>query len=77
MGVCGENTASEMGITRAEQDAYAIGSYHKSAAAWDSGVFDAETFAVTIKVILFENKTLYIISDNVSLFKSLTRSFSV
>merc|ERR1712193_497559 len=49
MGVCGENTASTMGITRAEQDAYAIGSYHKSAAARDNGTFDAETFAVTIK----------------------------
>jgi len=49
MGVCGENTASNMGITREEQDAYAIGSYKKSAAAWDSGVFDAEVTPVTIK----------------------------
>ena len=49
MGVCGENTASNMGITRAEQDAYAIGSYKKSAAAWESGVFDAEVTPVTIK----------------------------
>merc|ERR1711990_1301166 len=49
MGVCGENTASTMGITRAEQDAYAIGSYKKSAAAWESGVFDAEVTPVTIK----------------------------
>ena len=49
MGVCGENTAANLGITRAEQDAYAIGSYHKSAAAWENGVFDAETFDVTIK----------------------------
>ena len=49
MGVCGENTAANMGITREEQDAYAIGSYKKSAAAWDSGVFDAEVTPVTIK----------------------------
>ena len=49
MGVCGENTAANMGITRAEQDAYAIGSYKKSAAAWESGVFDAEVTPVTIK----------------------------
>lgn len=49
MGVCGENTAANLGISRADQDAYAIGSYHKSAAAWDSGVFDAEVTPVTIK----------------------------
>merc|ERR1711990_716247 len=49
MGVCGENTASTMGITRAEQDAYAIGSYKKSAAAWENGRFDGEVVPVTIK----------------------------
>lgn len=49
MGVCGENTAKMMGITREDQDQYAIGSYHKAAAAWDSGVFDGEICPVTIK----------------------------
>jgi len=49
MGVCGENTAATMGITRAEQDAYAIGSYHKSADAWANGRFDGEVVPVTIK----------------------------
>ena len=49
MGVCGENTAANLGICRAEQDAYAIGSYHRSAAAWKAGKFDAEITPVTIK----------------------------
>jgi len=49
MGVCGENTAANLGISRAEQDAYAIGSYHRSAAAWKAGKFDAEVTPVTIK----------------------------
>jgi acetyl-CoA C-acetyltransferase len=34
MGVCGEKTAKELGISRQQQDAYAIESYQRSAAAW-------------------------------------------
>lgn len=34
MGVCGEKTAKEFGISRREQDEYAIASYKRSAAAW-------------------------------------------
>lgn len=34
MGNCGEKTSKELGITRADQDKYAIESYKKSAAAW-------------------------------------------
>ena len=49
MGVCGENTAEMLNIARAVQDAYAIESYHKSAAAWEAGKFDAEICPVTIK----------------------------
>jgi acetyl-CoA C-acetyltransferase len=37
MGNCAENTAKEMKISREEQDAYAIQSYQRSAAAWDAG----------------------------------------
>jgi len=48
MGVCGENTASNLDISRAEQDAYAISSYHKSAAAWEAGKFNAEICPVII-----------------------------
>ena len=36
------------GISRADQDAYAIGSYEKSKAAVEGGVFDAELCPVTI-----------------------------
>lgn len=49
MGNCGENTAKKLGITREQQDEYAISSYKKSAAAWASGVFKDEIVDVTIK----------------------------
>lgn len=35
MGECTEDLAAEMGITREDQDNYAIQSYKRSAAAWD------------------------------------------
>merc|ERR1712110_315426 len=40
MGMCAENTNKVMGITREEQDEYAINSYTRSRNAWDSGKFD-------------------------------------
>ena len=49
MGNCGENTAAKMKITREEQDEYAINSYKKSTAAWESGKFKKEIAAVEIK----------------------------
>ena len=36
------------GISRADQDAFAIGSYEKSKAAVEGGIFDAELCPVTI-----------------------------
>jgi acetyl-CoA C-acetyltransferase len=48
MGVCADNTAKEMNITRGDQDTYAINSYRRAAAAWSSGKFDAETVPVEI-----------------------------
>ncbi|CAL1260857.1 unnamed protein product [Larinioides sclopetarius] len=33
MGVCGENTAKKMGISRQEQDEFALNSYKKTASA--------------------------------------------
>ena len=39
MGVCSDNTAKEMNISRQEQDNYAIQSYKRSAAAWAAGKF--------------------------------------
>jgi len=49
MGNCGENTAKKLGITREQQDEYAISSYKKSAAAWGKGIFKEEIVDVTIK----------------------------
>jgi acetyl-CoA C-acetyltransferase len=48
MGVCADNTAKEMKISRQDQDAYAISSYKRSAAAWASGKFKDEIIAVDI-----------------------------
>jgi acetyl-CoA C-acetyltransferase len=49
MGVCADNTAKEMGISRQQQDAYAINSYKRSAAAWTAGKFKDEIAPVEIK----------------------------
>ncbi|XP_005179978.1 acetyl-CoA acetyltransferase, mitochondrial [Musca domestica] len=49
MGNCAENTAKKMGITRQDQDDFAISSYKRSAKAWSDKVFDAEIAPVTIK----------------------------
>ncbi|HTF22046.1 MAG TPA: acetyl-CoA C-acyltransferase [Chryseolinea sp.] len=48
MGVCADNTAKEMNITRADQDAYAIASYQRAASAWASGKFQAEVVPVEV-----------------------------
>ncbi|MGE0588564.1 MAG: acetyl-CoA C-acyltransferase [Cyclobacteriaceae bacterium] len=49
MGVCSDNTAKEMKISREEQDEYAINSYKRAAAAWAAGKFKDEVAAVEIK----------------------------
>jgi acetyl-CoA C-acetyltransferase len=48
MGVCGDLSASKFGITRADQDAFAIQSYERAAAAWKDGKFNNEVAPVTI-----------------------------
>jgi acetyl-CoA C-acetyltransferase len=48
MGVCADNTAKEMNISRADQDAYAINSYTRSAASWSNGKFQNEIEPVAI-----------------------------
>ena len=50
MGNAAENTAREMGITREQQDAYAISSYKKSAAAAEKGLFKNEIVPVEIYI---------------------------
>lgn len=48
MGNCGDHTAKEMGISREEQDEYAIESYKRAAEANKSGKFVAEIVPVTV-----------------------------
>eukprot|EP00981_Chlorochromonas_danica_P015738 scaffold14367_cov250-Ochromonas_danica.AAC.34 len=48
MGMCGEAAAARFGITRQDQDEFAIKSYERAAAAWSSGKFAAEVVPVTI-----------------------------
>ncbi|WP_405296992.1 acetyl-CoA C-acyltransferase [Algibacter sp. Ld11] len=48
MGVCADACASKYEFSREDQDAYAIQSYQRSAAAWGSGKFDNEVVPVQI-----------------------------
>ncbi|XP_060765511.1 acetyl-CoA acetyltransferase, mitochondrial isoform X2 [Neoarius graeffei] len=48
MGNCAENTAKKSSISREEQDAYAINSYTRSKAAWESGLLAREVVPVSI-----------------------------
>lgn len=48
MGNAAELCASECNITREDQDAYAIESYKRSAAAWEAGAFKNEIVSVEV-----------------------------
>jgi acetyl-CoA C-acetyltransferase len=49
MGNAAELTAKELHIDRTQQDEYAIGSYKKSAAAWEKGLFNPEIVPVELE----------------------------
>jgi acetyl-CoA C-acetyltransferase len=49
MGNCAELCAKEKNITRAQQDAFAIESYKRSAAAWSAGKFNDEIVPLIVK----------------------------
>jgi acetyl-CoA C-acetyltransferase len=49
MGQTAENVANRFGISRADQDAFAVASQNKAEAAQKAGRFDAEIVPVTIK----------------------------
>ncbi|MBK8621448.1 MAG: thiolase family protein [Saprospiraceae bacterium] len=49
MGCFGDATAAKFDISREEQDAFAIQSYQRSAAAWESGKFAGEVVGVELK----------------------------
>ena len=48
MGVCADACASEYNFSREDQDAFAIQSYERSAAAWESGKFEDEVIPVSV-----------------------------
>jgi acetyl-CoA acetyltransferase family protein len=41
LGACAEQVAAELGISRAEQDGWALRSHERAAAAWDKGLHDS------------------------------------
>lgn len=49
MGVLAQKTADQYGLTREDMDAFAISSVKRAQAAVESGAFEAETAAVTVK----------------------------
>lgn len=49
MGNCAELCAKEKNITREQQDAFAIESYKRSAAAWSAGKFNDEIVPLVVK----------------------------
>ena len=49
MGNCAELCAKDLNFSREEQDAFAIESYKRSAAAWGAGKFKNEVVPVTVK----------------------------
>ena len=49
MGMCAEKCAADYGISREDQDAHAIESYRRAAAAVEGGLFKEEIAPVTIK----------------------------
>jgi acetyl-CoA C-acetyltransferase len=49
MGMTGEAIAERYGITREMQDAYAVESHRKAAAAWSEGRYDAEVLPIELK----------------------------
>ncbi len=49
MGLGGEKAATKTGLTREDQDRFALRSYEKALAAQKSGAFDAEIVAVEVK----------------------------
>ncbi|EFN85668.1 Acetyl-CoA acetyltransferase, mitochondrial [Harpegnathos saltator] len=48
MGNCAENTAKKLNISRRQQDEYAISSYKRSAAAYESNTFKDELVPVSV-----------------------------
>ncbi|KAJ6261502.1 hypothetical protein Dda_4172 [Drechslerella dactyloides] len=56
MGITSENVARELGVTREDQDAFALESHRKAAAAWEKGWFADEVVEVQAKKITATNE---------------------
>lgn len=61
MGVCADNTAKEMNISREDQDTYAIESYKRSASSWASGKFKDEI--IPVEITDRKGNTSYFVED--------------
>ncbi len=49
MGLTAENVAAKYGVSREDQDAFALRSHQRAAAAVDSGVFDPEIVPIEVE----------------------------
>lgn len=80
MGSCAEVCASDMNFTREEQDAFALESYRRSAAAWEAGKFNDEVVPVEIEsrkglvVINHDEEYKNIIADKVPTLKPVFKA---
>ncbi|PSR00461.1 MAG: acetyl-CoA C-acyltransferase, partial [Bacteroidetes bacterium QS_9_68_14] len=54
MGITAENVAEEYGVSREEQDRFALQSHERAVDAIDSGRFDEETFALDVEETLMD-----------------------
>ena len=66
MGITSENVAKKFGITREEQDLFAVESHQKAIAAQSNGLFKEEIIPATVTVIdeSGETKIITVISDD-------------
>ena len=56
MGITAENVAVKYGISREDQDAFALASNLKAAKAVDSGIFDPELIPVDVEIVELDEK---------------------
>jgi len=57
MGITAENVADQFGISREDQDAFALQSHQRAAAAIENGTFDAELVPVPVEETVYDPET--------------------
>lgn len=60
MGITAENVAEKYGVSREDQDAFALESQKRAKRAWESGKFDAQIVPVDVK---FKKETTQFVKD--------------